>query len=29
VYVEQTPDLERQRREFGAYLDSFEEAPHR
>ena len=28
VYVEQTPGLERQRREFGAYLESFEEVSH-
>jgi pyruvate dehydrogenase E1 component alpha subunit len=28
VYVEPTPELERQRREFGAYLESFEEASH-
>jgi 2-oxoisovalerate dehydrogenase E1 component alpha subunit len=29
VYVEPTPHLRRQRREFEAYLDSFEEASHR
>jgi pyruvate dehydrogenase E1 component alpha subunit len=28
VYVEPTPWLERQRREFGEYLESFEEAAH-
>jgi 2-oxoisovalerate dehydrogenase E1 component subunit alpha len=28
VYVEPSPLLERQRREFGAYLDSFEEVSH-
>src|SRR5919197_3824868 len=28
VYVEPTPFLDRQRREFGAYLESFEEASH-
>jgi pyruvate dehydrogenase E1 component alpha subunit len=28
VYVEPTPYLQRQRRDYGAYLDSFEEASH-